>query len=269
MALIPFLPPPALFSPPPTDGTDAGAVERLPGRLVSVALAPTRRPRASSTAPWLRAGPFPPVPRAQNLLAAATATPPWRARRRAPGPLPARARALQRPQRPIPLLLLLSPRSHAIERRRRSTPYSGKLDAAVEPPHRRSSALSDPLASTASPPRSSPTLSSRQSLTGALPPLFSSAADRLLASRRHRRPPRPRFRASTGAPWSPVAPTPCSPRRRRSPSPVKAGQTPRPSLTWAEDPELEFGKAQGAVCKPKTHMNSAFRDLFARICCKL
>jgi len=202
-------------------------------------------PRVSSTAPWLRAGPPPPVPRAQNLLAAATATPPWRARRRAPGPLPARARAPQRPQRPIPLLLLLSPRSHAIERRRRSTPYSGKLDAAAEPPHRRSSARSDPLASTASPPRSSPTLSSRQSLTGAPPPPFSSAADRLLASRRHHRPPRPRFRASTGAPWSPVAPTPCSPRRRRSPSPVKAGQTPPPLSDQGQGPRVRIWKSPG------------------------
>jgi len=176
---------------------------------------------------------------------AATAMPPWRARRRAPGPLPARARAPQRPQRPIPLLLSLSPRSHAIERRRRSTPNSGKLDAAAELPPRRSSARSDPLASTASPPRSSPTLSSRQSLTGAPPPPFSSAADRLLASRRHHRPPRPRFRASTGAPWSPVAPTPCSPRRRRSPSPVKAGQTPPPLSDQGQGPRIRIWKSPG------------------------
>ena len=108
---------------------------------------------------------------------AATAAPPWIAPGRAPGPLPARARAPQRPQRPIPLLLLLSPRSHAIERRRRSTPYSGKFDAAAEPPHRRSSARSDPLASTAVASRNSQTTSPHPILTGAPPPPFSSAAD--------------------------------------------------------------------------------------------
>ena len=179
----------------------------------SVALSPTRRPRASAITPWLRAGPFPPVPRAQNLLAAATATPPWRARRRAPGPLPARARALQRPQRPIPLLLLLSPRSHAIERRRRSTPYSGKLDAAVEPPHRRSSARSDPLESTASPSRNSQTISPRPNLTGDTPPPCSElhrppfAVDRPILALISRPKHIPRT-ASTSSPFSPTHPSP-------------------------------------------------------------
>ena len=42
-----------------------------------------------------------------------------------------------------------------------------------------------------------------------------------------------------------------------------------PSLTLAEDLGLEFEEAQGAVYKPKTHMNSARRDLFVIVCCDL
>ena len=101
---------------------------------------------------------------------AATAMPPWIAPGRAPGPLPARARALQRPQRPIPLLLLLSPRSHTTERRRRTTPNAGKLGAAAESPHRRSSARANPLESSAVTLRSFPAASRRPKPTGTTPP---------------------------------------------------------------------------------------------------
>ena len=124
----------------------------------SVALSPTRRPRASSIAPWLRAGPFPPVPRAQNLLAAATATPPWRARRRAPGPLPARARAPQRPQRPIPLFLLLSPRPQTQEHHRRHPPNAGEPRPPLNSPLRPSPPQINPSSSSYVVPRGSPTL---------------------------------------------------------------------------------------------------------------
>ena len=53
----------------------------------------------------------------------------------------------------------------------------GELTPAAEPPHRRSSARSDPLASTASPSRNSPTVSPRPILTGAPSPLLTSAAE--------------------------------------------------------------------------------------------
>ena len=115
-------------------------------------------PRVSSTAPWLRAGPPPPVPRAQNLLAAATATPPWRARRRAPGPLPARARAPQRPQRPIPLFLLLSPRPQTQEHHRRHPPNAGEPRPPLNSPLRPSPPQINPSSSSYVVPRGSPTL---------------------------------------------------------------------------------------------------------------
>ena len=47
---------------------------------------------------------------------------------------------------------------------------AGELNPAAEPPHRRSSALSDPLTSTASPSHNSQTTSPRLTLTGATPP---------------------------------------------------------------------------------------------------
>ena len=113
----------------------------------------------------------------RNVRAAATSLSRWRARCRSRRPLLASAQALQIPQKPIPIALLLSPRSHATERRRRTTPNAGQLDAAAKPPHRRSSARSDPLASTAVASRNSQTTSPHPILTGAPPPPFSSAAD--------------------------------------------------------------------------------------------
>jgi len=127
--------------------------------------------------PLSRAGAPLPCHAAQSSPPAATSPSRWRARCRGRRPLLACSRALQIPQKLIPLALLLSPRSHAAERRRRSTPYAGKLDAAAEPPHRRSSARSDPLASTAVASRNSQTTSPHPILTGAPPPPFSSAAD--------------------------------------------------------------------------------------------
>ena len=53
----------------------------------------------------------------------------------------------------------------------------GELTPAAEPPHRRSSARSDPLASTASPSRNSQATSPRPILSGAPSPSLASAAE--------------------------------------------------------------------------------------------
>ena len=57
----------------------------------------------------------------------------------------------------------------------------GELTSAAEPPHRRSSAHSDPLASSAVSPRNSQTTSPRPNLTGAPSPSFASAVVALSA----------------------------------------------------------------------------------------
>src|SRR6185295_2794654 len=92
--------------------------------------------------------PFPCLPTC--LLTAAVqsaARPPWRAaspchllhasfhasRLSLPPPSFPRARALQEPQNSIPLVLLHSPRSHAPEHRRRSTPNAGELKPPSNP----------------------------------------------------------------------------------------------------------------------------------------
>ena len=99
---------------------------------------------------------------------AATAMPPWIAPGRAPGPLLARARAPQRPQQPIPLLLLLSPCSHATERRRSAERRRDHL--AVDPPFPSSSAHTNTTKSLASPSHTFPTTSRRPISTGAPSP---------------------------------------------------------------------------------------------------
>ena len=134
-----------------------GEASRPSRPLIRRALSPTRRAdllHRSLASRW----PFQPVPRAQNLLAAATATPPWRARRRAPGPLPARARAPQRPQRPIPLFLLLSPRPQTQEHHRRHPPNAGEPRPPLNSPLRPSPPQINPSSSSYVVPRGSPTL---------------------------------------------------------------------------------------------------------------
>ena len=157
MALIPFLPPPALFSPAPTDGTDAGAVERLPGRLF-----PSRRhPRvAPLLLPLLlpRAGAFPAVPRAPPRPEAPALPPP---RRRCGEPKPEAQlsifRAPEHYKKPRTLFLSSfrqfpnpTPRNAAA-----APQNAGELTLAVEPRLRSSSARADRLASSAVTSRSS------------------------------------------------------------------------------------------------------------------
>ena len=124
----------------------------------------------SSTALWLRAGPLQPVPRAQNLLAAATATPPWRARRRAPALVLARAWALQIAPQTIPFVCFPIPQPQTQEHHRRRPPNAGELDAAVGPPLCGSSARADHTSSFALVPRSSTTPPTRSIPTGTAPP---------------------------------------------------------------------------------------------------
>ena len=111
---------------------------------------------------------------------AATATPPWNGRCRACRPLLASARALHIPQTSIPFAIFLSPRSHASERRRRTTPNPGELTPPrsrhcrpappLQPPPLaapRPSAASQPLLVARTPPepprRRAPSTASRRS----------------------------------------------------------------------------------------------------------
>jgi len=119
-------------------------------------------PRVSSTAPWLRAGPPPPVPRAQNLLAAATATPPWRARRRAPALVLARAWALQIAPQPVPFVCFPIPQPQTQEHHRRHPPNAGE----PRPPLNSLLRPSPPQIN----PSSSSDLAPRSSLAPYLPP---------------------------------------------------------------------------------------------------
>ena len=73
----------------------------------------------------------------------------------------------------------------------------------------------------------------------------------LLASRRRYSSPRPRFRALEGAAWTPLAPTPLSPRRRRPPHRDLAGQPPLPSLTTTRDLPARIQRSPGC------YMNSS------------
>src|SRR6185312_17506493 len=85
------------------------------------ALAPTRRGRAPPppVASRWRLHPSPRRPAAPRTSpTAATSPPPWSAPCRARRSLLASARAIEEPQRPNPLALLLYPRSHTPEHRR-------------------------------------------------------------------------------------------------------------------------------------------------------
>ena len=139
-----------------------GASSRPSRPLLRFALAPTRRsapPPPPVASRWSFPGRATRAAEPRSVRAATTSPSRWQAHCRARRPLLASARALHIPQKSIPCTPLLSPRSHASERRRRTTPNPGELTPAAEPPHRRSSARSDPLASTASPSRNSPTAS--------------------------------------------------------------------------------------------------------------
>ena len=86
----------------------------------------------------------------RTVRAAATSPSRWRARCRGRRPLLASARALQIPLKLIPLALLLSPRSHATERRRRHPQNPGELTPTAEPPFQSSSTPTAPTNSFAS-----------------------------------------------------------------------------------------------------------------------
>ena len=107
----------ALFSPPLCRAPPARCGEPPP-RATSCLLAHTSL-RSFPTALCHCAMPLLALPRAptEPRAARAAATSPlrWRARCRGRRPLLARARALQKPQRSIPLVLSLAPRSHATE----------------------------------------------------------------------------------------------------------------------------------------------------------
>ena len=95
---------------------------RLSRPLLRRALAPTRRGRATpppvaSRWPSPSRATRPAAPRTSPT--AATSPPPWSAPCRARRSLLASARAIEEPQRPNPLALLLYPRSHTPEHRRR------------------------------------------------------------------------------------------------------------------------------------------------------
>ena len=72
---------------------------------------------------------------------------------------------------------------------------------------------------------------------------------RLLASRHRYSSPRPRFRALEGASWTPLAPTPLSPRHRRPPRRDLAHQPPPPSLTTARDLPVRIQETPGCCLR--------------------
>jgi hypothetical protein len=148
----------ALFSPPPLCSAPPARRGEPTGHLC-FALAPTRR----------AAPPPPPVASRWNLpcyamrpaeprtaRASATSPPRWSAHEHH-----------KSPSKPFlsPFRLLLAPTPQNAAAAPPRTP--GSFDAAAEPPHRSSSARSDPLASTVVTPRSSPTTSPRPTHTGA------------------------------------------------------------------------------------------------------
>src|SRR6185295_6116086 len=95
---------------------------RLSRPLLRRALAPTRRGRAPTppVASRWRLHPSPRRPAAPRTSPTATTSPPpWSAPCRARRSLLASARAIEEPQRPNPLALLLYPHSHTPEHRRR------------------------------------------------------------------------------------------------------------------------------------------------------
>ena len=102
------------------------------------------RPWPRADAPSLRHA-------AQSRRTVATSPSPWPGQGRGRRLLLARARALQEPQNSIPLALLHSPRSHAPERHRRSTPNAGELKPPSNPLLRTSPPLIDPATRSASP----------------------------------------------------------------------------------------------------------------------
>ena len=144
-----FLPPPAcllaLFLPAAAVQV-AGAVESLPGHVLRRAGAHASR-CSSSTALGCALEPPLQCHAAQSRRMVATSPSPWPGQGRGRRPPLARARALLKPQSPIPHVLLLSPHSHAPERAAAThrtpaslTPSLTRFTAASPPP------LSTPLA---------------------------------------------------------------------------------------------------------------------------
>ena len=153
-------------APPPTDGTDAGAVERLPGRLF-----PSRcRPRVAQSLlhrflasrwPSTSRATRPEPPRGRHRDAAVASSP------QSPSP---RSRALQIAPQTIPFVCFPIPQPQTQEHHRRRPPNAGELDAAVGPPLCGSSARADHTSSFALVPRSSTTPPTRSIPTGTAPP---------------------------------------------------------------------------------------------------
>ena len=212
----PLPPPPCSVSRrrPPT-APHAGAVESLPGHYfasrchprVAPELLPLLLPRAGAPRPC----------HARRRCPEAPAPPPPRRRRGEPKPEAQLSifRAPEHYKKPRALFLSSFRRfpNPTPQNASAAPPNAGELKAAVAPPFQSRSAQIGPTSSFASTPHSSPTLSPRQSLTGAPPPPFSSAADRLLASSRRLRAPPRNPRPPRGAPWAREAHTPLYPRR--------------------------------------------------------
>ena len=95
---------------------------------------------------------------AQNLLAAATATPPWRARRRAPALNLTRAWALQIAPQPVPFVCFPIPQPQTQEHHRRHPPNAGEPRPPLNSPLRPSPPQINPSSSSYVVPRGSPTL---------------------------------------------------------------------------------------------------------------
>ena len=142
-ALIPFLQPSPLFSPPLLCSAVAGAGESLPGHVLCCAGAHASSCCASTA---LGCALEPPLQchAAQSRRMVATSPSPWPGQGRGRRPPLARARALLKPQSPIPHVLLLSPRSHAPER----AAATHRTPASLTPPSTRFTAASPPTLST-------------------------------------------------------------------------------------------------------------------------
>ena len=144
IALRSFLPPPAcllaLFLPAAAVQV-AGAVESLPGHVLRRAGAHASRCSFSTA---LGCALEPPLQchaaQSRRMVATSPSPSPWPGQGRGRRPPLAHARALLKPQSPIPHALLLSPRSHATERRRRHPQNPGELT----PPRSRLTAAPPP-----------------------------------------------------------------------------------------------------------------------------
>ena len=250
----PFLPPPG--PSPVFPGAAVQSLSPAPWRArpaaLRFALAPTRRPRA------------PPPPLASRCALPCRATRPRRAQSRPRGRH--RDAAVESPLQSSPPFPIARTGTTKTPASYSSPPFAfsvlphlrtpppprlnaDELTLAAEPPHRRSSARSDPLASTASPSRNSQTISPRPNPTGATPPPCSELHRPPLAVDRPppaliSRPKSIQRTASASTPFSPTYPSP--------PVSLDAGigrHTPRYSLTLARTSSSEFEKLQGAVCE--------------------